>query len=386
MKLRRALAAAAATAVIAPVALLAAPAAYADDHETTSVENTETPAPEKTDGGEADSPATGDEDGTGEDGTDAPATGGDETEENGTEPPATGDGDGRDEDSDTPDEGEETPSPSPSPSESGGRDEDEAGEDEPWSPYECEKIDLDENLSAVINGLPNRIVAGSGWHDFTFSVRNSSDRTLKNVYVDAFAEYSDEVEESLYVDLAQIQYKNPQNGKWTDSYQEYYEDEDGKFVFSGSFVGIIGQLDPKASVDMELRVRIDAAAPAGSSFAISNAVYAGEDRGDCRGNGDFYEFTVLKAGSDPGKVGDAAPNGKKPQGGGKPLGGGKALSGEKAGESRTLPVDGKLAETGSSSALPMFGLAGAAAVALGAGAMYVVRRRSGAGADTSAAA
>ena len=49
-----------------------------------------------------------------------------------------------------------------------------------------------------------------------------------------------------------------------------------------------------------------------------------------------------------------------------------------------LPVTGKLADTGSDSKLPMFALAGATAVALGAGAMFVVRRRKGSD-DTTAA-
>jgi len=42
-----------------------------------------------------------------------------------------------------------------------------------------------------------------------------------------------------------------------------------------------------------------------------------------------------------------------------------------------VDATGSLAETGSSSALPMIGLTGGLAVALGAGAVFVVRRRKG---------
>ncbi|PJE94748.1 hypothetical protein CUT44_26675 [Streptomyces carminius] len=224
-------------------------------------------------------------------------------------------------------------------------------------------------------------MAGSGWHNFEFTVKNGSKKTLKNVYVEAFTEYTEDDDKNpLALDLTELQYKNPENGKWTDSYQAVYEDENGEAVVTGTFVGLIDQIDPKASVEMQLRVRIDAAAPAGSSLAVTNAVYAGKGK-TCRGNGDAYEFTVAKAGSKPDKVEDAKPSGEKPQGGAK-----KPLDGKKPSESKELPVDGKLAETGSSSALPMFALAGGAAVALGAGAMFVVRRRKGAGTDGSAVA
>ena len=46
----------------------------------------------------------------------------------------------------------------------------------------------------------------------------------------------------------------------------------------------------------------------------------------------------------------------------------------------TSKVTGSLAETGSSSSTSMIALAGGAAVVLGAGAMFVVRRRKNAGA------
>ncbi|MER6539097.1 hypothetical protein ABT215_35995, partial [Streptomyces sp900105755] len=97
---------------------------------------------------------------------------------------------------------------------------------------------------------------------------------------------------------------------------------------------------------MDLRVRVSSKAPAGSSFAMSSAIYAGK-RTSCNGNGDSYEFTVLKAGSTtPAGTGDAKPTGEsqsdmEPQGG-----------------SEQLPVTGSLPHTGSSSALPAIGLIG----------------------------
>ncbi|MEE1940601.1 LAETG motif-containing sortase-dependent surface protein [Streptomyces sp. TRM 70361] len=388
MKLRRALAAAAATAVIAPAALLAAPAAYANENDNGGTDTTQTQPDQDTDGQDADDTSGSDSsDGTGNDGTgDESTEGGTEgeksetpdTEAPDTEAPDTEKPEGEVPDAEKP-EGEKKPDETPEGEEP--EEEKPGEEDGPWLPFDCEKLDLDSKLSATITGLPNTVVAGSGWHNFEFTVENGSKKTLKNVYVEAFAEYTEDDDENpLALDLAELQYKNPENGKWTDSYQAVYEDENGDTAVTGTFVGIIDQIDPKASVEMQLRVRIDAAAPAGSSLAVTNAVYAGKGK-TCHGNGDAYEFTVAKAGSKPDKVEDAKPSGEKPQGGAK-----KPLDGKKQSESKELPVDGKLAETGSSSALPMFALAGGAAVALGAGAMFVVRRRKGAGTDTSAVA
>ncbi|WP_328828902.1 hypothetical protein OHT77_14970 [Streptomyces sp. NBC_00252] len=226
-----------------------------------------------------------------------------------------------------------------------------------------------------MNGLPSKIVAGSGWHDFTFSVQNNSDTDLKNVWVDTFTEYADNVNvnDSLAYELAQLQYKDPQTGKWTDSYQ----DNDGDTTVPGTFVGVIDAIDKGAKVDMDLRVRVSSKAPAGTSFAMSRAIYAGKGT-SCNGNGDTYEFTVLASGSiAPGGTGDAKPTGGKPTA--KPKTDMKPQGG-----SEQLPVTGSLAHTGSSSALHVIGLGGGAAVAVGAGAMFMVRRRKSAGQNAAA--
>ncbi|WP_258053232.1 LAETG motif-containing sortase-dependent surface protein [Streptomyces sp. Ru72] len=113
---------------------------------------------------------------------------------------------------------------------------------------------------------------------------------------------------------------------------------------------------------------MDKKAPAGLGFAISIGMYA-DDEGNCVFSGDdgYYEFDILKAGSASTDPGDA-----KPQGGRKPL------PNKPAGNTEIDP-QGHLAETGSSSALPVIALAGGAAVAVGAGAVFVVRRRKATG-------
>jgi LPXTG-motif cell wall-anchored protein len=350
MKLRRALAAAAATAAIAPIALLSAPAAFAADDPTAPTETvTEAPTETPTDAPTTDAPSadpTNAETPTDAPTTEAPTT--DAPTESAT-PTAT---------ESTPAGEESTPAPDEStPSE---------GDDE-WNPYEnCETFDLDDNLQAEISGLPSKIVAGSGWHNFQFVATNNSEKDLENVWIEALTEYADEdVNDSLYSDLAVIQVK--EDGKWTSAYQDQYEDENGKTVFTGSFVASLDELEANSSATLDLRVSVKKSAPAGSSFALSQAIYAGDDAA-CYGNGEFYEFTVLAAGSTPGNPGDAEPNGEKPSG----------IDGKKP-QGEVKEITGSLAETGSSSGLPVLATVGGVAIVAGAGVVFAMkRRRSGA--------
>ncbi|SEQ65366.1 LAETG motif-containing sortase-dependent surface protein [Streptomyces radiopugnans] len=383
MKLRRALAAAAATAVIAPVALIAAPAAYADGHETTSVENTETPAPEKTEGEETEPPAA---DGGTEGGdTEPPATdetGGEETDNPGeteddeTEPPATDEtggeetdnpGETEDEDSDTPggDEGKDGEEDSDAPGGDEGKDEEEA-------PFQCavddngeEIYDISEDLKTSLVGLPDTVVAGTGWKNFEFRMHNSGKGAIKDVapYITVFS--------------------GDENNDYSAGFTlEVHKAETGTWQVVADELGAGGYFEPVTlnsgeTRTLKLRMKIDGGVPDSLGIAIGAGEYS-DERGcwvSDDDNGWVYFFEVLGKGAAAPKPGESKP---KPQ-----TGGAKPISSDKV---TKVDTAGQLAETGSSSALPMFGLAGAAAVALGAGAMYVVRRRNGAGADTSAAA
>ncbi|WP_262056167.1 LAETG motif-containing sortase-dependent surface protein [Streptomyces sp. STR69] len=348
MKLRRVMATVAATAAIAPLALLSAPAAFADgDSPDTSV--TSPAAEDSSPAADASTPAA--DDSTPASDTSSPAAD-DSSPASDTSSPAA--------DTSSPaasgtPSGSASPSPSASPSKPSGD----------FDPYaDCKTFDVDEKLTASITGLPNKIVAGSGWHNFKFVVNNASDKDLQNVWINALTEYSDEVNDnaSLLLGLAEIQLK--QDGKWTDSYQQTVGSGSSQTTLSGSVVAVLPTLEKQSTTTLDLRVMIKPKAPAGSSFALSQAVYAGN--GDsCYGNGDFYEFSVLAAGSsDPGD-GEAKPTGQKPTGTDedlKPQGG-------------VNEATGNLAETGSSSALPVIGLVGGAAVVAGAAAVVMVRRR-----------
>ncbi|MFE5121684.1 LAETG motif-containing sortase-dependent surface protein [Streptomyces sp. NPDC056669] len=332
MKLRRALAAAAATAAIAPAALLAAPAAFAETpsespspsaSETTSSPEDPSPSPTET-------TPTADPTQT----TPAPPT-------SSTQAPTPGETP-----SSTP---TETATPTPTPTSTEGPGDGECADDGDYNE--------DPELSTTLVGLPSKVVAGSGFHGFTFQVKNESDRSYQRVDFGLFAGTVHESAPDGTGKYLTLQYKDPETGAW----KAISTDEND----AGS--GYIGYTDvrPHETLEVDLRLSVAKSAPEGFGYAISVGVYA-DDKGNCvYSTGEYYEFDVLKAGSEPGKVPPADP---KPQGGRKPLP-------HKPEGNTEISPQGSLAETGSSSALPMIALIGGVAMAAGGGAVFVVRRR-----------
>ncbi|MBI0298935.1 LPXTG cell wall anchor domain-containing protein [Streptomyces sp. PRKS01-29] len=206
-------------------------------------------------------------------------------------------------------------------------------------------------------GLPSKVVAGSGFHGFTFQVKNESDRAYQRVDFGLFAGTVHESAPDGTGKYLTLQYKDPRSGVWKAISTD--ESDPGS--------GYIGYTDvrPHETLKVDLRLSVAKSAPEGFGYAISVGVYA-DDEGNCVYSvGEYYEFDVLKAGSEPGEVPPADP---KPQGGKKPLG-------HKPEGDTEISPQGSLAETGSSSALPMIAVIGGVAMAAGGGAVFVVRRR-----------
>ncbi|MFB7306365.1 LAETG motif-containing sortase-dependent surface protein [Streptomyces sp. NPDC056192] len=332
MKLRRAMAVAAATAVIAPAAILAAPVAFADD----TVPAAETTSAAPTESAETGTPSA---DVT----TTAPAESTSSSPAEETEEPAGETGDPAADASSTP-SGSTTPSGTPSgsvtpsgtPSES----------EDPEEPTECEKSALDIS----INGLPGKIARGSGWHKFKMNVYNSSKTTVREIDYFAGAS-SDKAGDDLFKSKqVSLQALDPETKTWEDL------SEDGRAV---GYVGQSDEIQAGYEVDIPLRINVKSTAPVGAGFTLGAGLYVGDK--DCMGVSDVaYKFQIVKSGG----------SGSTPQ-----TGGTAPVPAESPSSNTTGNVSGTLAETGSSSAVPMFALSGGAAVVLGAGAMFVVRRR-----------
>ncbi|MBW8738088.1 MAG: LPXTG cell wall anchor domain-containing protein [Streptomyces turgidiscabies] len=347
MKLRRVMAAVAATAVIAPLALLSAPSAFADESPSatpseTTVTETPSQSPSDTASATPSDPAPSD--------TGLPS---DVPSSSSASPSAS-----------TSDSASPSPSLSVSPSASVSAEPSEDPTD-PDVPF-CE--DLDENydnaqVSADVKGLPGKIVAGDGFHNFKLVVTNDSTADIKGVAF--YAEIENyEIDEakflSPYVDL---EFKNPETGTW---------DRIGDDDLAGDYFFYVDKLKAKASESVDLRVSISKQAPAGDAYSFGSGAYIDNvDGQDCIAEGwAQYDFRVLKAGAPNTDPGTATPSGNGP----------KDSVHKPQGDVSALPT-GNLADTGSSSALPMIGLVGGVAVVAGAGAVFAMRRRK---ADTEA--
>jgi LPXTG-motif cell wall-anchored protein len=318
MKLRRAMALAAATAAIAPLALLSAPAAFAD----------ESPSPTAT----VSESATESASATPTETTPAPT---ETTSASATETAPTSSASATTSTSATP-----APSTSTSPKPS------DTPEPEP---SECQ----DSKVDVSISGLPGKIAAGSGWHKFSLNVLNNSKSTLNELGFFAGAS-SDKAGDNLFQSKkVQLQAYNEDTKAWEDVDSEGY---------AVGYVGYTDELKPDYEVDIPLRINVKSSAPVGAGFSLGASIY-GDTDGQCTGFGEVaYKFQIVSSGTDT--------DGTKPQEGGK-----VPVSDKPADKGNTPEVNGSLAETGSSSALPMIALAGGIAVVAGAGAVFVVRRR-----------
>ena len=341
MKLRRAMAAAAVTAVIAPLALLTAPVAFAD--ESTSATPSEPPAvtetpsetPSYSTSATPSDPAPSD--------TGLPSDAPSSTSSVSASPSPS-------------DSTSASPSDSASPSVSAEPSEDPTDPDVPF----CEDLDEDYSnaqVSADIKGLPGKIVAGDGFHAFKLVVTNDSTTDLKGVAFYAEVENYELDEAKFLSPYVDLEFKNPETGTW---------DRIGDDEWAGDYFFYVEKLKAKASQSVDLRVSIDKQAPAGDAYSFGSGAYIDNvDGQDCIAEGwAQYDFQVLKAGSSNTDPGSATPSDS----------GSKDSVQKPQGNVSDLP-SGNLADTGSSSALPMIGLVGGVAVVAGAGAVFAMRRR-----------
>ncbi|AXG82797.1 LPXTG cell wall anchor domain-containing protein [Streptomyces paludis] len=217
-------------------------------------------------------------------------------------------------------------------------------------------MELDPNLSTSLSGLPDKIVAGSGFHSFKLNVSNKGKNDYKRVDLGVFTAQIDEDTWGFDTDHLTLQFQDPESGKWVDISLDAFDEGAGYLGFT--------DVRAKESFSINLRLNVDKSAPAGLGYAISIGAYV-NDKGNCVIADDeaYYEFTIVAAGSDPGK-----PNEAKPQGGKKPL------PAKPVGDKEIKP-EGSLAQTGSSSMMPVIGMAGGIAIVAGAGVVFALKRR-----------
>ncbi|TLQ48229.1 LPXTG cell wall anchor domain-containing protein [Streptomyces marianii] len=363
------MAVAAATAVIAPAAFLAAPAAYATDGTTSttstagSTGDTETPTTEddaaktetpsaEDDANNAENPAaeedTAKDDATEEDTSEDDAAKDDAAKDDASEDDAAKDDAGKD-DAAKDENADEQP-----------------GDDEEFLPY-CEEVDEnfeERALDVQISGLPGKIVAGSAPEEFNLTITNRSETDLKQVAFYAEVEnYEYEDADKFLSKYVDLEFKLPGTNEWVGI---------GNEERAGDYFWGVETMKSQDFVKIDLRLTIDKNAPAGDSYSFGSGGYLGDVKGqECiaENAGQVVDFVVLKPGSSNENPGEAKPGDQKP--------GDKGPDTKPQGEIKEIPVTGSLAETGSSSVLPAIGIAGGIAVAAGAGVVFAMKRRKG---------
>ncbi|AEN11891.1 MULTISPECIES: LAETG motif-containing sortase-dependent surface protein [unclassified Streptomyces] len=344
MKLRRTMALAAATAVIAPVVLLSAPAAYADPETTTAETASPDPSASPSDEETAPEETTSEETASGETKSPSPDT-------EASESPASE----ATEEAGKPGEGGTKPSASPSTT-APATSKPTATPSEETDPEEETPACEPRPLELSVKGLAGKIVRGSGWHTFELNAYNDSKKTVHNVLFYAGAS-TDKHGDDLFT-TKQVELQALAEGTW---------EEVSEADLTAGIVGATDVIKPGYEVDIPLRVKVKKSAPVGAGFTLGGGLVFGDDSVSEPCFTDVsYRFQIVEAGDE---------DGSKPQEGGKiPV---PSTTKPNAG---TAQLTGSLAETGSSSSTPVIALAGGAAVVLGAGAMFVVRRRSNGGA------
>lgn len=280
MKLRRALAAAAATAVICPVALLAAPAASASGGPSPSPSASSDSAPSQGGSTSVTSPAPSD--------STSPSSSSSASPTSPVSPSTTGEG------TPAPEDTQPTTSAPANPSPSTSRPEETASPAPEPSVCEDTKVDVD------IEGLPGEIAAGSGWHEFSLNVANDSGSTLQNLEYLAGASADRDGEKLFESKKVGLQAWNPEDRTWEDL------DELGYAV---GYIGYTDELAPDYEVAVPMRINVRADAPVGAGFTLGATIYGDAD-GECTGFGDVaYRFRIVAPGTDT--------DGTRPQEGGK---------------------------------------------------------------------
>ncbi|MGA5001699.1 peptidase [Streptomyces arboris] len=219
---------------------------------------------------------------------------------------------------------------------------------------------LDEpGLTTVVKGLPSKVTAGTAT---TFSVRvtNGTDKHLDQVITYAGVHATDKSGAKDIAKYLKLTWSTAASPKWQAVDGDHYIDD------------AVGALKPGERADVRLRLDVDAKTPAGQGLTFIAGDYLNKD-GTCGLTPDaaVNEFDIEAAPAKPAPkptpkpststTAPAAGNGVTPQGSGSSV--------------PATTTSGTLAATGSSDATTQLALASGAAVALGAGAMFLVRRR-----------
>ncbi|MEV0318942.1 LAETG motif-containing sortase-dependent surface protein [Streptomyces sp. NPDC050658] len=239
-------------------------------------------------------------------------------------------------------------------------------------PAFCSGIPEEDRGKTELRDLPGKIVAGSGWHEYTYRVSNVSTVKVMEADLSFYLGTADPAIGDVAELGVTVEWFDPQTGAWKPV------EGGGAGWNDNQDFATVGSIAPGEYVDSKLRIKIAADAKAGSGYFFTTAHSYGED-GQCGFDKiSQFDFTVLAAGSEPGKVEDAEgkPGSKDDQA---VVDRNHAQGGTGRQEVKHASISASahddLAETGASGSAPLVAAAGGATVVAGAGVLFAVRRR-----------
>ncbi|MEU8521576.1 LPXTG cell wall anchor domain-containing protein [Streptomyces sp. NPDC048577] len=210
---------------------------------------------------------------------------------------------------------------------------------------------VDESTFVTVLTGPKKVVAGTT-ADYSLKITNGTGKVLDQAGAYAFVTgFNADTFKDLdrYLDLKWSSAASP---KWRSVDEEEGID--------------LGRLNPGARADIKLKLTVDATSPAGRGLMFAVSGYDGEDGSCGLSQESVLEFDIAAKSKKPLPDSSGGNTGTTGQGG---------TSSTPVTTTGTTGTTGSLAKTGSGDAVPQIALAGGAAVVLGAGAMFVVRRR-----------
>ncbi|APS23374.1 hypothetical protein TK78_34075 [Streptomyces sp. Tue 6075] len=258
------------------------------------------------------------------------------------------------------------------------------GEEEAEEEETCFDHPDRDAVRTTLHGLPGRIVAGSGWHNFVFRVANTSDRSMKSVIAYVMKDIG-----SLDEDFKNLEYLLT---------LEWYDQDTGTWKVaepgSGHTFDLPG-LEPGEHIDFTLRIKVHARPASGVGAVIVAAEYRDENDLCGRTGGDddtgstVYDFSIVDENSQP-------PATNPPDKGDEPAASSPTptptptrqeirkdtgIEARAAGQSEKTETtasragsSGSLAQTGGGAAKWVLG-AGCISIALGSGIAFAAKRR-----------
>lgn len=138
-------------------------------------------------------------------------------------------------------------------------------------PAFCSGIPDEERGKTGLLGLPGTIVAGSGWHEFTYRVTNVSAVTVMETDLSIYLGTADPKIDDVSELGVTVEWFDPRSGAWKPVEGE------GAGVFDNQDFATLAGVEPGEHADAAMRIKIDKSAKAGTGYFFTQGYSYGED-------------------------------------------------------------------------------------------------------------